>query len=259
MKIQLLSDTHLDQHPFNSRHIEISNEADVVVLAGDISSSLQIFRRFLLDIRKQTEAPVISVLGNHDFYEKDLDASYTRYRKEVENIPDVHILDNDKVPIKEKGFRRTVNFSGCTLWSDFEYGARFEEISEVFFDCKNIFRNGRYLNKEDILSEWKRSYDYLKGSVDLNTVVITHHAPSFLLVPAEFYDSHINGGYFSNCEWVIENKKPLAWLFGHVHRRISAKIGETVCECNPYGTPFERSGYNLENGISYVDKLIIEV
>jgi len=258
MKIQLVSDTHFDQYPPNSRFLDINPEADVIVLAGDVSSDERVFKSLISCIRSQSSVPVIFVLGNYDFYGHDLDSSYARFRSELGRFEDVFILDRAKVMIKEKGSRRSVKFVGGTLWTDFEFCSRIDEISSSFFDYKNIFKYGRLITSSDILSEFNSLVEYLKSEVDENTVVVTHHGPSYLLIPPEYQCSVLNGGYVSNCEWVIENKKPLAWLFGHFHNRISAKIGPTLCECNPYGTPYERSGYRLES-LQYDSKLLIEV
>ena len=65
MKIQVLSDLHIEFEAFNVN----TDNADLVVLAGDIHVDN---RGVLWALENIKDKPVLYVLGNHEFYDKVL-------------------------------------------------------------------------------------------------------------------------------------------------------------------------------------------
>jgi len=89
MKLQILSDLHLEAHSFT---LKPHPDADVIVLAGDITTcrSYDAFRRLL----KQTAGkPTLYIPGNHEYGLND----FTRFHAEMvsllEDFPNVQRLD----------------------------------------------------------------------------------------------------------------------------------------------------------------------
>ena len=102
MKLQILSDTH------NSKY-SISEEADVIIHAGDFSNRLSGVIEFT-EICKTLNKKFIFVLGNHDYY-------YSNYNSVVdflkENYPENALLDHNHIKVQDKVF------VGGTLFSNF--------------------------------------------------------------------------------------------------------------------------------------------
>jgi predicted phosphodiesterase len=106
MKIQVLSDLHLEFIPFQP----LITDADVVVLAGDIhlgTEGLQWAKEIF------TDKIVIYVLGNHEYYYHTTPTLIHQLRQ-LAIHSQVHVLENESIEIEG------VKFFGCTLWTDFK-------------------------------------------------------------------------------------------------------------------------------------------
>src|SRR5690242_17773369 len=104
MKINILSDLHLNHeglpHP--------RNDADVVVLAGDIARPAQ-----AVEWAREFDRPVIYVPGNHEFYGDSIDARRAELRALCGGTH-IRLLDQGETIIEG------VRFLGTTLWTDLE-------------------------------------------------------------------------------------------------------------------------------------------
>ena len=118
MKIQLLSDLHLEVHP----HLAPppAPGADVLVLAGDIGSyqrgSMLADADFGLarfSPRQGWPTPVLFLPGNHEYDMLDFDATHDRLR---ETCARLGLLWLEREVVMLHGVR----FVGTTLWSDFD-------------------------------------------------------------------------------------------------------------------------------------------
>ncbi len=79
MKIQILSDLHLEFENFNF----YNTDADVVVLAGDVHLGMNGVLWAKKAIQNQ---PVIYVLGNHEYYRNAYPKLLDKIRKEAEGL-----------------------------------------------------------------------------------------------------------------------------------------------------------------------------
>jgi Icc-related predicted phosphoesterase len=121
MKIQLLSDLHLESHP----HFEPTPAplADVLVLAGDIGSYQAGSRLTELgdtdfglarfSPRHGWPTPVLFVPGNHEYDGLDFDEAHARLRETCKRLG-LTWLERETVTLQG------VRFVGTTLWSDFD-------------------------------------------------------------------------------------------------------------------------------------------
>ena len=103
MKLNILSDLHLGQGVVESPR----NEADVVVLAGDIARPEQ-----AVAWASGLGKPVLYVPGNHEFYGGSIAATTNQLKALCAGSP-VRVLDDDEAIIGD------VRFLGSTLWTDF--------------------------------------------------------------------------------------------------------------------------------------------
>lgn len=118
MKIQLLSDLHLEAHPHWVAQPVLG--ADVLVLAGDIGSyqpGSQLadndFGLGRFSPLAGWPTPVLFVPGNHEYDGLDFDAAHARLRETCERLGMVWL---ERTSVVLGGVR----FVGTTLWSDFD-------------------------------------------------------------------------------------------------------------------------------------------
>ena len=118
MKIQLLSDLHLETQPgFEARP---APQADLLVLAGDVGSYQYGSRLSGADFglerfspRRGWPVPVLYLPGNHEYDAVDFDATHARLRETCERLG-ITWLERETVVIAGR------RFVGTTLWSDFD-------------------------------------------------------------------------------------------------------------------------------------------
>lgn len=238
MKVHIVSDIHFE---FGDRCINIPEEADLLIVAGD------------LDSRGHTavfDLPTITVAGNHEFYGGDYNAILDALKKS-----DNTFLENDCFVFNG------VRFIGCTLWTDFAlYGDPVKAkliCGRMMNDYNYIAINGRRLTPDDTEGFHHQSVNYLDTVLsvpfDGKTVVITHHLPSERCVNPRYSSSGINAAYASNLEWMIEKYQPDFWFYGHSHENVDPfYIGKTLLLSNPVGYPHDPNH-------GYAPDLIVEI
>ena len=252
MKIQIMSDLHLEFKPKNFPLI--SSEAEAIIIAGDLATDEADFANFLMNyVRDFTDAPVLFVLGNHDYYGKILTEAPNHYKDMASSVENVHVLDNQCVNIKG------IKFVGTTLWTDFDNRSCMAAAMTCMPDYDRIKKLGHHyeaatINAQDIYETYQGNLEFLDQELGsgLRTVVVTHHIPSYKFVDPYFLSSSLNGAFYCNLDNFIEDKAPYAWICGHTHRHFTGKIGETFVYCNPYGYPYEGFKY-------YKEEFLVEV
>ena len=93
----------------------------------------------------------------------------------------------------------------------------------------------------------------MKESKAKTKIIVTHYVPSDLLNAEEFKDSTINNAFTVDLTDYIKKCGAKYWIFGHSHRNINKKIGETNCICNQFG--YLLSGENE----CFIDDIFIEI
>ncbi len=238
MKIQYASDLHLefsDNWRFLKEH-PLDIAGDILVLAGDIGylGDQNYQNHPFWDWVSENYQQVLVVVGNHEFYKYN-DLSSMK-EGEVGYIRDnVHYYYNAVVRIED------IDFILSTLWSHIE-----EEDAPYTERCVTDFH--RILYRADILThrEFNQEHDkclqFIKKSVESSTakykIVVTHHVPSFQLCAPEFEGSSLNGAFTVELDNYIKCSGIDYWIYGHSHRNINKKIGNTHCLCNQLGYVF---------------------
>lgn len=237
MKVLVLSDLHLEFYasdPFP----EGIPKTDVVVFAGDIETKPKQLGEFFQRFRDRTEAKLIYVLGNHEYYFNYFPRDIKKYREVTKQIKDFYLLEKQTVTINN------FTFAGTTLWTNYNNGMddliaiqgmedhNCIKINKLEKAMPYIFRDShlksiRFLNQK--LKKYKN-----------NLIVVTHHAPSFNSVNKKFVGSLLNSSFCSELSSLILTYEPCLWIHGHMHDRCDYFIGETRIVCNPYGYPREQ-------------------
>lgn len=109
------------------------------------------------------------------------------------------------------------------------------------------------LTADDFNREHARCLAFVKQAVSESTaktkIVLTHHVPTQLCTAEEFRDSSINGAFTVELGDFIADSGIDLWIYGHSHRNIIARIGETSIVSNQLGYVSYRE--HLSNGFSF--------
>lgn len=254
MKIQIKSDTH-NEFPRNKmlslsnktdRPDLVSDEADVIVLPGDIVTPRTL--PIIIEQYAGCGKPVIYVAGNHDHWGTTIENAKDA-RKQAFEGTNIIELDCDTHVIED------VAFIGATLWSNLDspkdaiLAARTRDFGEIKEITPEKWNSLHHRHREYIINACNS--DALK---DKKRVVVTHYLPSFKSTPARFIGDPYNCIFSSNCEDIMHmNSAPPLWIHGHTHNSFDYTCGNTRVVCNPYGY----SGYEINPDFN--PNLIIEI
>lgn len=240
MKLNILSDLHLG---FGSMERPV-NEADVVVLAGDIARPREAVAWAL-----SFDKPVIYVPGNHEFYGGSIDGALDELHRLCSGTP-VRILDNH-------GFvMGGVRFLGTTLWTDFELFEDLRRRAAAKTEAQRLMRDFSRIRRRESSAEIftpDDSVDLCKCNVAWlerllatvhagPTVVITHHAPSRHSIHPRFAESLLNASFVSDASHLLGADRVSLWIHGHTHDSFDYQVNGTRVVCNPRG--YARDGVN---------------
>jgi hypothetical protein len=235
MKIQLLSDLHLESQP--EVRVPPAPGAELLVLAGDIGSYQRGSRLTDADFGlaqfsplRGWPVPVLYVPGNHEYDNLDFDEAQARLRDTCERLG-ITWLE------REVFVAGAVRFVGTTLWADFDAlalqpgqppvdTARRLKLRHKGFRAADFYlskmagtRGGQPL----LAPQWRELAleceawlrDALAQPFAGTTVVVTHFAPSLRSADPRY---GITPGTAAFCN-SLDDLLPLAqwWLHGHLH------------------------------------------
>lgn len=241
MKLLILSDLHLEFALLPPPAIKV----DVVILAGDISKK---DHGIYWARATWPDTEIIYVAGNHEFYGGERN-DVLRQLRTAANETGVHFLDNDEVVIQG------VRFLGCTLWTNFHlYGwERQSECMEFAQSALNDFRLIKEgvgiftptdsVNLNQVSVKWLEinlKNKPFKG----DTVVVTHHCPSWESVAARYQKDILSACFASRLESLLGFSK--LWIHGHTHDSFDYTASGTRVICNPRGYVFNGRQENLK-------------
>ena len=253
MKLNVLSDLHLSVEGMDRPR----NDADVVVLAGDIARPRQA-AAWALGFDK----PVLYVLGNHEFYGGSIESTANELKRLCAGSG-MRVLDDDEIVIDG------VRFLGSTLWTDFMLLGDGDAKSAAMAEARNFMRDFSRIRSgysstavftpEESTALFARHADWLDRRLAIPhagpTVVITHHAPSQQSIHPRYVDSLLNASFVSDAEHLFGTGRAQLWVHGHTHDSFDYSVNGTRVVCNPRG--YGKAGAN-ENP-RFDPDLVIEV
>lgn len=234
MKVQLLSDLHLEHaHRFPPFTFPVTS-ADVVVLAGDIDNGTR-----SIDWAEQMfpDQTVLYVPGNHEYYDGELATLGAALKVRGQRSANVRVLDNDTLVLGG------VRFIGSTLWTDFElHGADrvdavIEQSLKQVVDFRAIRLGSGLLTPRQTIDLHREAVSFLGGELAKpfsgKTVVITHHAPHPNSVHARWTGNVVNPAFVSDLTRLMG--KSAWWFHGHTHDSFDFSVQGTRVIANPMG------------------------
>lgn len=273
MKLQILSDLHIDS--YTRRGLPAGNipktEADLIILAGDMSNSSQGIHWAIKQADKLA-TPIIYIAGNHEYFDENIESFDDELLRLSENTG-VTFLQKNHIDING------IRFLGCTMWTGYDYQSPYTNMgayADLFADAiglpnleesvplhvaqmmhiatycmrdyDGIYAGSCMLTPEDVYrihhdhKNWLQSALLEAEQQNMATVAITHHGVSPLSV-SEKYQGHSNNPLFINdfTEWMYQSWSPKLWIHGHVHDAFDYQLGNTRVVVNPRAYPKETS------------------
>ncbi|MGH6627743.1 MAG: metallophosphoesterase [Burkholderiaceae bacterium] len=266
MKIQLLSDLHLEAEPdFRPRPLPA---ADLLVLAGDIGSYQPGSRLADADFglarfapRHGWPTPVLYVPGNHEYDMLDFDAAHARLRETCERLG-ITWLEREVVVLDG------IRFVGTTLWSDFDALAqgpdntpaglaRRLQLREKAFRAANHYlrkAGTRYRGRPMLAAEVRELAlicqtwldQALQAPFEGQTVVVTHFAPSLRSADPRYGLSPGTAGFCNALDHWLPRAR--LWLHGHLHAPSDYMHQDCRIVANPlgYARKGEQAGFRAQ-------------
>jgi predicted phosphodiesterase len=250
MKLQLLSDLHLETESFDPQP---APGAELLVLAGDIDSSWQAYERFAA-----WPVPVVMVAGNHEYDGRDVDAAKIGLR-ELSVRLGFTLLECESLHLTAADGTR-VRILGTTRWSDFDlFGAarrpRALRAAEYFMRVMGSQRQGSPFDAMAVREEALACRAWLEAALSQppqgrwdKTLVVTHFGPSLRSADPR-YGTQPGTASFCNADDDLIVRADV-WLHGHVHCRhdyLAARAARPPSRvvCNPLGlrAKGEQDGY----------------
>lgn len=259
MKIRLLSDVHLE---FGDLVIPTKNTDPntTLVLAGDIGVGFgSDFIEWINNCSTQFKH-VVMVLGNHEFYNHEINTVRREWKKISKSIMNFHLLDDNVVVLDG------VRFVGGTLWTDMNRGdfhtkrMAQQEMNDYFkirTEVDDIYSEDFYgyhrpLVPDDTIHMHENTVkfivDQLEQKFDGPTVIVTHHLPLYQCIHVKYKNEMLmNGAYASNLEPIFWKYDFDLWFHGHTHESVLIEdvYGKNIV-CNPRGY----MGYSLNENFN---------
>jgi Icc-related predicted phosphoesterase len=121
-----------------------------------------------------------------------------------------------------------IDFIGTTLW--FKQMPDYQRYAPLLNDFRVI---QGFVPK--VFEENKDAIDFLNWHVNDNSIVITHHSPTFHSTPMRFKEEPVNMFFTCDMEILIKERKPKLWIHGHTHHSFNYMLHNTHIICNPLG------------------------
>lgn len=238
MRIRIYSDIHLERAPF----VPPADDADVVVLAGDIANGAAGIEW----AKGAFRAPVLYLAGNHEYYEGEFESVQAAMRAASGGA--VQLLDCTRTVVGG------VRFLGCTLWTDYslspesERPAVIEDSRKLNPDYKLIRWGSRPFAPEDAVALCTRHRAWLSAALAEpfpgKTVVITHFAPHPRSIAPAYLNHRANPAFVLDLDEAMDRAS--LWIHGHTHTFFDYRVRGTRVVCNPRGYPGEQTGFRAD-------------
>ncbi|MBI5257004.1 MAG: metallophosphoesterase [Burkholderiales bacterium] len=251
MRLQLLSDLHLETEVFSPRP---TPGADLLVLAGDIDATWQ-----GLSLFADWPVPVLMVAGNHEFDGRELDEAWPALRAHCAGLG-IRLLERESLVLTDAQGQR-LRFVATTRWSDFDlFGPTRQpqamRAAGYFLTLMAATRGGLPLDAAAMREESLACRRWLaatlaepaQGRWDA-TVVVTHFGPSLRSADPRF-GAQPGTASFCNADDDLLPQADL-WLHGHLHCRHDYRIDRpgqrptrVVCQATGLARKGEATGFD---------------
>ena len=234
MKLQLLSDLHLEVQP--DRVFEPLADTDLLVLAGDIGTDKDnsplppgdfgLSRFSPLPQYGGWPKPVVFIPGNHEYDGQDFDAAHDRLRRLCDRLG-IGWLERQVLVIDG------VRFAGTTLWTDFDAltppratpaqadqaRGKAMRAADFYLAKTGTSRQGQQWLGASVRHQALTCQQWLRSTLaqpfDGPTVVVSHFAPSLRSADPRYGLVPGTAGFCNRLDSLLPRAD--LWLHGHLH------------------------------------------
>lgn len=272
-RLQFVSDLHAEflapgYKDLHVRRLLPEPQAPFIALLGDIGYPFESGYASVIAHCAANWEQVFVLLGNHEYYQGSKHRIMSDVELQVQCICEKYAnvtcaIDHLRVDLDG------VCMLFTTLWSDLGVACEernvvvegMNDYQKIWVSSDSGFSRPRRLRAADVQRRHLEARDWLEGQIAandaaaVNTVVLTHHAPSMLFARG----GPLAAAYASSLESLMK-ANVVAWLFGHVHENFEAWLGEapTLCASNCRGYP-EKSFAERTPVLAYEPGLFLEV
>ena len=236
------SDLHLDievNRNFIKKVLKKQNieQNSILLLCGDtfVLNSYNI-KDNIFDLLSEKFSEVYLLFGNHEYY-----GGYPfqlgnviNYHKKIRK--NIQIVNNVNFSFENK------NIILSTLWT---------KINEIdFYSIKNrlndfiqIKISNKTLNITDVNNAFETSFNFIKDSLKENTLIGTHHVPTYKLIDLRHKGEILNQCFYVELHNFIYDNAIDFWISGHSHYNENRDINGTRMLSNQLGYPNEMLNY----------------
>lgn len=249
-RILVLADLHHDRwietHPApilqaTSSLSDTARQPDLLIHAGDLARcATGGWERALDELsRAFPGVPLYLLPGNHDYCGGTLEDGMLALTAAAQGA------DLAQKTVLLAGGARILS---CTLWTDFAMwgeDARDQAMERATWIMPEYAavenpQTGELIRPADLVAVHHDHLDWLESRLaedfDGPTIVVTHHCPHPSAAgPADL----VSAAFASDLGDTIQRFQPAAWLFGHTHRPLSARVGRTLVHNVSLGYPDE--------------------
>jgi len=247
-----MSDLHLETVRYPDAYRPRCAGFDVLVVAGDVWEGSS--ARALATVAQLAQGkPAVFVLGNHEPWHRELEAERAAARRAAKRHG-VTLLDDGEATLAG------VHFVGGTLWADGRQGGQDAMPGHVTGEMVWVAQDGggtRLITTGDEAALHLRTLEVIGAALarpgdGCPVVVVTHHAPHPLCVPAAHRSSWGAGNSASDLSHLTDMGRAALWVHGHLHHTVDlVRPGGTRILCNPAGPRFGNAAFR--------DDLVAEV
>ena len=259
LRLWVMSDLHLEAVRHPDAYRPRCAGFDVLVVAGDVQHGAT--QAVATVARLAGGRPSVFVLGNHEAWHRELNAEREAARRAAARHG-VTLLDDGEATLAG------VRFVGGTLWADGRLGGQEGAPGQATGELVRVAAEGggmRPITNGDEAALHARTRGMIEralagpgpdpcvsGSPACPVVVVTHHAPHPLCVPAAHRATWVAGNSASDLSALADSGRAALWVHGHLHHSVDlVQPGGTRILCNPAGPRFGNAGF--------CDGLVVEV
>lgn len=221
-----------------------------MLIAGDLGYPNHKIYADFLKFCKERFNHVVVTSGNHEYYkQKGTYVTTSLIDEKIQQVcSDLGCVYLQKSTTSIKLHDKIINIAGCTLWSHIPSDKH--NISQMSInDFSHIMTpNFKFWQFHDFNANHQDHLEWLTQTLVSQKIdiVITHHLPTFDLIPAYFKNSEFNCCYASDCFSSLNCPSVKYWVCGHSHESMQLVKNNTTFVLNPLGYPGEKTQYNKQ-------------
>jgi Icc-related predicted phosphoesterase len=261
--------------------------ADLIIYVGDLMAPGLLALHKLRQLYPDRGIPLCYAGGNHDFYSDGNPKTpelKTTIEKQLREMPEVAadlgilLLQDSTFELEIHGVN--VRVTGGTGWTGMDARPPYMGINEAMRDAAKSMNDYRLTKKgegrsrdqlrpADTIAMHRATVRHIEETLatpfDGETIVVTHHAPSYRSLrgwdpayPQRF--RNMDHCYASDLEYLMHgDNAPALWVHGHVHANQDYVVGNTRICCNPRGYPLHALGMVGRENPDYDPQKVVEL